>query len=207
MGFLKPTKPSSDLLESGTRGTATIVKAEMTMTFDREGYMRKKSQEQLFSGEKSVARYKLELQVDLPGLNPYAATVAVSVPLTKIPFMAGGSVVPVLADPQNPDHVAIDWEGEFQKGTLAQMAAANPVLAAAMKGAGVDVDKASQEQAATLAAGQTPASAIFGSQPAAAATAPARDPLAQLKQLAELRDSGVLTASEFETQKAKILAE
>jgi Short C-terminal domain len=41
-------------------------------------------------------------------------------------------------------------------------------------------------------------------QPAAAA--PAADPLEQLKQLGELKASGVLTDAEFEAQKAKILA-
>lgn len=35
--------------------------------------------------------------------------------------------------------------------------------------------------------------------------APAPDPIEQLKQLGELRDSGVLTEAEFEAQKAKIL--
>ena len=35
--------------------------------------------------------------------------------------------------------------------------------------------------------------------------APAADPIAQLKELGELRDSGVLTEAEFEAQKAKIL--
>jgi len=39
----------------------------------------------------------------------------------------------------------------------------------------------------------------------AAAAAPAADPLEQLKQLGELKASGVLTDAEFEAQKAKIL--
>ena len=39
----------------------------------------------------------------------------------------------------------------------------------------------------------------------AAPAAPAPDPIAQLKELGELRDSGVLTDAEFEAQKAKIL--
>ncbi|HEX4324826.1 MAG TPA: SHOCT domain-containing protein [Gaiellaceae bacterium] len=43
-------------------------------------------------------------------------------------------------------------------------------------------------------------------QPAPAAAAPAADPLEQLKQLGELKASGVLTDAEFEAQKAKILA-
>jgi membrane protease subunit (stomatin/prohibitin family) len=43
--------------------------------------------------------------------------------------------------------------------------------------------------------------------PQAAAAAPAQpDPLEQLKQLGELKASGVLTEAEFEAQKAKILA-
>jgi hypothetical protein len=45
----------------------------------------------------------------------------------------------------------------------------------------------------------------YEEQPAAAA-APAADPLEQLKQLGELKASGVLTDAEFEAQKAKILA-
>jgi hypothetical protein len=41
--------------------------------------------------------------------------------------------------------------------------------------------------------------------PPAAAAAPARDPIEQLKGLADLRDQGVLTDEEFAAQKAKIL--
>ena len=39
----------------------------------------------------------------------------------------------------------------------------------------------------------------------APAAAPATDPIAQLKQLGELRDQGVLTEAEFAAEKAKIL--
>jgi hypothetical protein len=41
--------------------------------------------------------------------------------------------------------------------------------------------------------------------PAPAPAAPAPDPIAQLKDLAELHSQGVLTDAEFEAQKAKIL--
>jgi len=41
--------------------------------------------------------------------------------------------------------------------------------------------------------------------PEPAAAAPAADPIQQLKELGELRDSGVLTDEEFAAQKAKIL--
>jgi hypothetical protein len=39
------------------------------------------------------------------------------------------------------------------------------------------------------------------------AAAPAADPLAQLKELGELKAQGILTDAEFEAQKAKILAQ
>ena len=42
-------------------------------------------------------------------------------------------------------------------------------------------------------------------QPAPAPAAPAADPIAQLKDLAELHTQGILTDAEFEAQKAKIL--
>ncbi len=38
------------------------------------------------------------------------------------------------------------------------------------------------------------------------APAPAPDPIAQLKDLAELKNQGILTQAEFDAQKAKILA-
>jgi membrane protease subunit (stomatin/prohibitin family) len=42
-------------------------------------------------------------------------------------------------------------------------------------------------------------------QPQAAPTAPTADPIAQLKELGELHESGVLTDEEFAAQKAKLL--
>ncbi|HEY8217911.1 MAG TPA: SHOCT domain-containing protein [Acidimicrobiia bacterium] len=42
-------------------------------------------------------------------------------------------------------------------------------------------------------------------QAPAPAPAPAADPIAQLKELAELKDQGVLTEEEFAAQKAKLL--
>ncbi len=42
--------------------------------------------------------------------------------------------------------------------------------------------------------------------PAAPAPAPADDKIERLKQLGELRDSGVLTPEEFEREKQKVLA-
>jgi hypothetical protein len=44
------------------------------------------------------------------------------------------------------------------------------------------------------------------SEPAPAAAPSQADPVAQLKELAELKESGILTDAEFQAQKAKILA-
>ncbi len=45
----------------------------------------------------------------------------------------------------------------------------------------------------------------YAPAPAPAPAAPAADPIAQLTQLAALKDSGALTEAEFEAEKAKIL--
>jgi len=55
------------------------------------------------------------------------------------------------------------------------------------------------------AAQQQAQAAPVEAAPAPAPAAPAADPVAQLTQLAALRDSGALTEAEFEAQKAKIL--
>jgi hypothetical protein len=219
MGFMfKNTEVSEDLREKGIRGTATIVKAEMSVMgggMEYSGFMREKTVEQVLTGEKSMSKYKVELRIELPGREPYTASVKLPVPGPKVRYMTAGSTCEVLVDPKKDDHVAIDWDGAFQNGTLAQMVG-NPdskssrYAAAAMKGAGVDIEAISKMQADAMAAGQTPGNVIIGGQlyggtPAPAAVAP--DPLDQLQKLAALRDSGVLTDEEFAAQKAKILAQ
>ncbi|HEY5784159.1 MAG TPA: SHOCT domain-containing protein [Microlunatus sp.] len=65
---------------------------------------------------------------------------------------------------------------------------------------------AAKEEAAAAeqAPAAQPAPAQYQPEPAAAAPS-TDDKLAQLKQLGELRDAGVLTDAEFEAQKGKIL--
>ncbi|HKE76000.1 MAG TPA: SHOCT domain-containing protein [Acidimicrobiales bacterium] len=45
----------------------------------------------------------------------------------------------------------------------------------------------------------------YAPPPQPAPAAPAADPIAQLKELAALKDQGILTDAEFDAQKAKIL--
>ena len=68
-------------------------------------------------------------------------------------------------------------------------------------------NRVSRRQANRWAAEEAPQEApqqAYAPPPEPAPEAP--DPLAQLKQLGELRDAGVLTQEEFAIQKARILA-
>ena len=86
------------------------------------------------------------------------------------------------------------------------MAAANPMIAAALKGAGVDVAAVTRMQEAAMAQGQMPGNVIIGGQMMGASAMAAKpDPLDQLKKVADLHAAGVLTDEEFATEKAKLL--
>jgi Short C-terminal domain len=67
-------------------------------------------------------------------------------------------------------------------------------------------NRVSRRQANRWAAEEAPQQAYADPPPAPEPAEEAVDPLAQLKQLGELRDSGVLTQEEFAIQKARILA-
>jgi hypothetical protein len=207
MGFFThKTEVSDDLLEHGIRGKATVEKADMAGGMEYSGYMSEKTSESLLTGDRTMVKYKLQLQIELPDREPYLAGVTLPVPGPKIRYMTGGSVCEVLVDPKKADHVAIDWNGTFQQGTIEQMAAANPLIAAAMKGAGVDIEAVSQMQRTAMQQGQTTGSVFIGGQLVSGTPGAAQaDPLDRLKKLAELHDSGVITDEEFATQKTKLL--
>ncbi|MBV8194919.1 MAG: SHOCT domain-containing protein [Candidatus Dormibacteraeota bacterium] len=86
------------------------------------------------------------------------------------------------------------------------------MIAASMKGAGIDVNAVTQMQLAARQAGQGTPNMIVGGQlvgpgmqpvhPAAAAPASNVD---QLSKLAELHKSGALSDEEFAAEKAKLL--
>lgn len=87
-----------------------------------------------------------------------------------------GVSLPIKVDPNDPAKIAIDWDSAPTGPAQGQV---RPV-----EGSG----------------GFTPAPA-----PAAAASSGGGDTVAELERLAKLRDSGALTDSEFEQQKAKLL--
>ncbi|HXB65238.1 MAG TPA: SHOCT domain-containing protein [Solirubrobacteraceae bacterium] len=74
-------------------------------------------------------------------------------------------------------------------------------------GAGYMAGKATANRGAREQSQEERLSAVEGQQAAPAPSAPAGATVAeQLKQLAELRDTGVLTSEEFEREKQKVLA-
>ncbi len=88
-----------------------------------------------------------------------------------------------------------------------------PLMRGAMVGGmGYMAGKAGANRAAQEASQEQRLAGVEGQQAAASAPPPAAAPAAggtvveQLKQLGELRDSGVLTPEEFEREKQKILA-
>jgi len=83
-----------------------------------------------------------------------------------------------------------------------------PLLrAAAVGGAGYLAGKKMGERnSATDPGYEEPAATPAPVQSAPPASGMSNDSIARLKQLAELRDQGVLTPAEFEVQKAQILA-
>ena len=76
---------------------------------------------------------------------------------------------------------------------------------AAIAGTATAVSNRVSRRQANRWAQQEPEPTYAEPPPAAAPAAPAADPIEQLKQLAELRDQGILTEEEFARQKAKIL--
>lgn len=65
---------------------------------------------------------------------------------------------------------------------------------------------AAQDAAAAAASAPAPSAPVTTHSPAAAPSAAGISVLDQLTQLGQLRDSGVLSETEFETQKQRILA-
>jgi hypothetical protein len=209
MGFFThKTAVSDDLLQNGIRGQATVEQADMSSGMEFSGQMRETKVEGLLTGDLTMIKYKLHLRVELPDREPYEAAVTLPVPGPKVRYMTGGSVCEVLVDPKKADHLAIDWNGAFQQGTVEQMAAANPMIAAALKGAGVDVQAVSRMQEDAMARGQTSGNILIGGQLVGGMPAAAKpDPLDQLKKVADLHDRGILTDAEFATEKARLLSE
>lgn len=131
--------------------------------------------------EAGLAQMHVSLEVTAPGRAPYPLDLVFNAARMRAALMPG-HVVPVKIDQADPNLVAIEWE-KIGPSSM-------PNFDAAMQSAGFPSG--------------TPAAAR--STPAAGASPGGGDKLDRLAKLGELREKGVLTDAEFETQKAKILA-
>jgi Short C-terminal domain len=125
--------------------------------------------------------------INAPGLTPYAATLQDRVPRSLRPYITTGSVLPVDVDEADPDRVRIDWQQFDPGGTAPPEPSAVPPLP-------------------TMPA-VPPVPPVSPLPPAAPSDAGTSDPLDRIAKLNELRESGALSAEEFEAAKAKLLGE
>lgn len=143
--FFKKTKPSSDLSRDGIRCRASVEHSEMLSQGSQSGAFSKGTIESVLSGEQSPLRYKVRLRVEPEVGEPYEVTTKLAVPMMKAGWLRAGGTVEVLVDPDDAKHLAIDWNGAHEEGTLSAMFADNPLARTALEGAGLDPDRISRE--------------------------------------------------------------
>ena len=232
MGFLhKDTAPDADLSTSGIRCRAVVEQSQddfgafaLRGSFGG-GMITEKGREQMLSGEKTMSRKKVTLRIQPPDKDAYTIDTKIDYPMMKANWLYRGSSFEILVDPNKPDRFAVDWEGPHEYGTAADLAGSNPLIAASMKGAGLDVNQLTQMQLAARQMqaqqgrpggptvfmggqmyGPAPITPGMPGMPAAAPAATAAPSnVDQLAKLAELHNSGALTDEEFAAEKAKLL--
>src|SRR3954453_3796853 len=186
----KPSKKlKKQLGESGKRANATIVEiAEKGMAVTRGA--------DNVVGNTEIA-LKTHLRVQPDDEPEFEVKKRFSFPRLAVP--SAGQTVPVLYDPNDHDKIIVDYSPEAQQ-------------AAAFSAAGVDPSQIGQlmEQAQQMRAQAAGMQGGMGQVPGMTPPAPAQpqvDPVEQLEKLAKLKESGALTQSEFEAEKAKILGQ
>jgi hypothetical protein len=142
--FFRKTAPSADLLESGIRGKAKVEHVEES-GWSMEVNVQKGKVDDVLSGEESPIRKMLTLLVEVPGRNPYTVVTKVPVPVTKASWVFAGSTVEVLVDPKDPDRVAIDWNGEHERGSAVETIMDSPSAIEALKGMGLDPEQVARD--------------------------------------------------------------
>jgi hypothetical protein len=143
--FFKRTKPTDDLLTAGVRCRAKVEHAEMLGRGSSSFNLSSAKAESILSGEETPLRFKLRLRVEPQVGEPYLVKAKVPAPIMKAGWLRAGSVVEVLVDPEDKERLAIDWQGDHQEGTIADMLADNPLAKAALEGAGLDPDRIARD--------------------------------------------------------------
>jgi hypothetical protein len=143
--FFKRTKPDADLARDGLRCRATVEHADMLGRGSSHFNLSNAKAESILSGEETPLRFKVRLRVEPEIGEPYVVKTKVPAPVMKAGWLRAGTVVEVLVDPDDKEHLAIDWHGSHQEGSLADMFADNPLARAALEGAGLDPERIARE--------------------------------------------------------------
>ena len=151
----------------------------------------------------------MTLQVHVEGRTPYEVEDQWMVKAKDTIGLSGW--IPVRVDRDDPQRVAIDWDG-VREGYEQEKAARREALASGGP-AGPEADGIAEAEQALRAMGLdidlsgaqvtygTPVELSYGAPPASGGD----DTLSQLERLAALRDAGVLSEDEFAAQKQRIL--
>jgi hypothetical protein len=137
MTFFKKTKPPDELARHGIRGRATVERVEMLHGGMDVDVSRRKV-DAVLKGEVSPLRERARLRIELLGREAYCVTTIVTVPIVKSSWLAAGSVLEVLVDPNDRERVSIDWDGTHQRGSAEQVIMASPAACAALERLGLD---------------------------------------------------------------------
>lgn len=182
------------LEEHGIRAPATVLEiAERGMAITH-------GSEAIVSNTELVL--KCTLRVEPPGQPVFDVETKLRFPQLAVP--SAGSTIAVIYDPEDPGTLMLDDSpaaamsaamSHLRPDQIASIEAAHEMATA---GASPEAIRARVDEI-RAAAGQPPAQ-VLGGEPAAAP-----DPVAQLTQLAALRDRGVLTEEEFAVAKARVL--
>jgi hypothetical protein len=185
----KPSKKlRKQLEESGKRANAVVVEiAERGMAVTRGA-------EGVISNTELALKAHLKVQ---PEDEPeFEVKRRFSFPQLAVP--SAGQTIPVIYDPQDHDKIIVDYSPEAQEQAAFTAAGVDPnAIGQLMAQAQQMQAQAGQVQAGMPGMGQMPGQAPTA-QP---------DPVEQLEKLAKLKESGALTESEFEAEKAKILGQ
>jgi hypothetical protein len=143
--FFRKTKPDADLGRDGVRCRATVEHSDMLGQGESHFNLSNAKAESILSGEETPLRFKVRLRVEPEAGEPYVVKTKVAAPVMKAGWLRAGSTVEVLVDPDDKDHLAVDWHGAHEEGTIADLFADNPLAKAALEGAGLDPDKIARE--------------------------------------------------------------
>jgi hypothetical protein len=126
MRIFKKVKRSEDLRANGRRGTARVLSSKLLNR--GEFQVSGKRAEQLMSGEATMTTLKLELEVTVDADAPYTVKLEAPVPMMVLTKVTAGTVLPVLVDPGDAEHLEIDWDGEIVEPSLEERARNDPML-------------------------------------------------------------------------------